>query len=69
MRVISLLAVFTMVWAASIGVAWAQQVPQDAPSVGEFTMCIVPMGPTVWPVGSCSTRPETLSGGRELTSQ
>jgi hypothetical protein len=69
MRVASLLAAFTMIWAASIGVAWAQQVPQDVPSVGEFTMCIVPMAPTVWPVGSCSDRPGALSGSRELTSE
>jgi len=68
-RVVSLLATFAMVWAASVGVP-AGEAPEQGPPISETPVCVVPMGPTVWPTGSCSDRPGAHSGGeRELVSE
>jgi len=70
MRLATLFATLAIVWAVSIGVAWADVAPAQAPTVGELSFCIVPMAPTVWPIGSCSDRPDAVSGGNGgLTSE
>ncbi len=63
-RVVSLLATFAMVWAASVGATGASsEAPEQGPPISEIPICVVPMGPTVWPIGSCSDRPGAQSGG------
>ncbi len=70
MRIMSLLAVCAMVWAVSAGTIWTHVVPEGVPPTGELTLCIVPMGPTAMPFGSCSDRPSTWTGvGGELNPE
>lgn len=69
MRMTSLFAAFALMWAAAIGTPEAVGAPKSPP-ISELPICVVPMGPTVWPVDSCPDRSSSQPGDKgESASQ